>query len=295
MDEDVDSMSVKELKALITSAGLSFAGCSEKAELRECARNAQKRLAAAAAAKKTASATSGPASRTTVDIGGWETTYEYCNGGSEGDVDIAIVLMHGIGASPLDLVPLARELSPSLVGKKCLFAFPGAPGSSWWPLDPAQWMMQAMGGQEALAKMIRQEFPGLADCRKVGADLVKDLRRRSGPRAKIVLGGFSQGAMTSTDIALSLDPENSVDAIVHLSGAPIVVDTWAKALKTRKPRIYISHGRSDFVLPFAVSGWTKSLFESAQVPVTYAPHDGAHTVGPLGPLVSFLAATLSSS
>lgn len=264
MEQSVDDMSIKELKALVSKAGLSFADCAEKSELRDRAREAAARLAGT---------TTRPTSSTpaTASIAGWETRFEYMNGGGERDVELGIVLMHGIGASADDLVPLASALAPGL-GVKCLFVFPAAPDRSWWPLDPAQWMMQAVAGDASLARMIRTEFPGLADCRDKGAKLVADVRRRAGPHAKIVLGGFSQGAMTSTDIALAL--EEPVDALVHLSGAPIVVDRWAKALETNKPCVYLAHGRSDFVLPFVASSWTKALFEKANVQLTYAPHDG---------------------
>ena len=44
---DVDAMSVKELKALITKAGLSHADCFEKSDLRQRAREALAKTAAA--------------------------------------------------------------------------------------------------------------------------------------------------------------------------------------------------------------------------------------------------------
>ena len=44
---DVDAMSVKELKALITKAGLSHTDCFEKSELRQRAREALAKTAAA--------------------------------------------------------------------------------------------------------------------------------------------------------------------------------------------------------------------------------------------------------
>ena len=44
---DVQSMSVKELKALIKRAGLSFQDCFEKADLRTRAKEAAQKLAAA--------------------------------------------------------------------------------------------------------------------------------------------------------------------------------------------------------------------------------------------------------
>ena len=45
---DVDTMSMKELKELIASAGLSLAGCIEKPDIRQRAREAQAALAAKA-------------------------------------------------------------------------------------------------------------------------------------------------------------------------------------------------------------------------------------------------------
>ena len=44
---DVDAMSIKELKSLIKSAGLGFADCLEKADLKQRAREAKARLEAA--------------------------------------------------------------------------------------------------------------------------------------------------------------------------------------------------------------------------------------------------------
>ena len=50
-DDDIATLSVTALKALITSAGLSYAGCVEKSDLRTRAREARARLAAAAASE----------------------------------------------------------------------------------------------------------------------------------------------------------------------------------------------------------------------------------------------------
>ena len=48
-EADVDSMSLKDLKQLITRAGLTHDGCLEKPDLRQRAREAQAALAAGAA------------------------------------------------------------------------------------------------------------------------------------------------------------------------------------------------------------------------------------------------------
>ena len=273
----IDEMSVKELKKLIADAGLSSVGLAEKSELRERAREARARLAE----KPTAPP------RTTTEDHPWAPKYEYINGS---EPELAVVMMHGIGASKEDLVPLAERLQLNVA---TVFIFPGAPNGQWWPLDAAEWM-QSIGSQEKLAKLIRTEFPGLAQCRRDGADLVHQIRSRF-PKAKLVLGGFSQGAMTSTDIALHL--ATPCDAILHLSGAPIDVEVWATKLKTmtKKPLVYISHGNQDFVLPPTVATWTKTLFEQASCDVTFRPHDGLHDVGPLDPIAGFLMKTLLMS
>jgi len=46
-----------------------------------------------------------------------------------------------------------------------------------------------------------------------------------------MLCGFSQGAITAMDWALSLPKEKSVAGVTVISGAPIVVDHWAERLK----------------------------------------------------------------
>ena len=277
--KDVEAMSVKELKALIASAGLSAVGLAEKSELRERAREAVARLAVGQQERKT-------------QQHAWSPRYEYVNGG-ERECELAVILMHGIGASSDDLVPLASSLAEGLRGAGAVFVFPGAPNGQWWPFPP-QFMSAIAGGEQALAKLIRTEFPGLENCRSLGASLITEVRTRH-PKAKIVLGGFSQGAMTSTDIAM----HSPVDAILHLSGAPIDVENWAKRLQNgslkKKPLVYISHGKQDFVLPFFASQWTKLLFEQANCDVTYRPHDGMHTIGPLEPIAGFLIKTLFNS
>ena len=58
------------------------------------------------------------------------------------------------------------------------------------------------------------------------------------------LGGFSQGAMTATDLALSMPEGKTVGAVLSISGAPIVVEEWAKKATAHKGiKVLVSHGR----------------------------------------------------
>lgn len=100
------------------------------------------------------------------------------------------------------------------------------------------------------------------------------------PLHKVVLGGFSQGAMTATDAALSMPPGASVGHVLHLSGAPIVVEEWALKLKVHpKINMLVTHGTQDATLPFAVSGWARDLFTQGGATVEYVAHSGGHELG----------------
>ena len=114
--------------------------------------------------------------------------------------------------------------------------------------------------------------------------------------APVVLGGFSQGAMTAVDIALHLPAAEQVKAVAMLSGAPIVVNDWAKRLPAKKGLpVLITHGMSDPVLPFPVSGWSRDLLAQGGAKVQYETHAGGHDLGGaaiIQKLVAFISQAL---
>ena len=87
-----------------------------------------------------------------------------------------VVLVHGRGASPEDILELATELDrPSLT-----YLAPQAAGGTWYPFS-------------FLSDTEKNE-PHLSSALGVVAHLVQDLVGRGVPAERIVLGGFSQGA-----------------------------------------------------------------------------------------------------
>ena len=144
-----------------------------------------------------------------------------------------------------------------------------------------KWMSAGQAGGGAIATLIREEPPGLPEARQALSALVEEARTMVGGLAlsRVVLAGFSQGAMTAMDLALHL--EEPVAGVAMLSGAPIVVDTWAAKLPAKPGlKIFISHGRADPVLPFVASGWSKDLLTKGGADVTYHAHAGGHDLGP---------------
>ena len=165
--------------------------------------------------------------------------------------ELAVVLCHGYGAPATDLVPLAPELvqlRPEL-GPRVRFVFPAAPLSlaalgmpgarAWFPLP-----QEVMMGQERDWERFAASVPeGLAQARRAVTGLLSALSAATKlPYERIVLGGFSQGAMVTTDVALRL--EEAPAGLCILSGSIISQDEWKQRAERRKGLpVLQSHGR----------------------------------------------------
>src|SRR5262249_47033581 len=132
---------------------------------------------------------------------------------SKAQPDLAVVLCHGFGAPGTDLVPLGLELPrqhPTLASR-VRFVFPEAPvampelgyseARAWWRLDLER--LAAAAQDPAVRRQLQDEVPeGLPRSRRLLTALVNELSTNSRlPIARIVLGGFSQGAMLATDVS----------------------------------------------------------------------------------------------
>lgn len=200
----------------------------------------------------------------------------------------AVVLCHGYGASGQDLVPLGRELitRPDLAAVR--FVFPAAPTSlgnfgygdarAWWEIDIQRYSSINLSDVESLQTIQREVPSGLSPARRKLFALVDELSRQSGLGVRrIVVGGFSQGAMLATDVALRLEERPAGLAI--FSGALICAEEWAKRAPNRKTLpVFQAHGRQDTVLPFIGGENLRKLLTGAGLTVDYNPFDGGHEI-----------------
>lgn len=110
---------------------------------------------------------------------------------------------------------------------------------------------------------------------KVASRLVRDyLETIQGP---IVLGGFSQGAMLSGEIAFQTD--QPLAGLVLLGGTPVNEAGWMEHVAKRHDLpIFIAHGRRDGVLPFAIAERFAHRLKAAGLNVTWVPFDGGHDI-----------------
>ncbi len=161
-----------------------------------------------------------------------------------------IILFHGYGADAYDLYSLSDVIQPSV---SCDFLFPqgvievpvgpGWTGRAWWPIDLAQVQKDTAEGKDE--ELLERKPPSLPKLRDQVFEAIKQLRL---PWNKIIIGGFSQGSMLATDIAMNA-PENPLGLII-LSGAMINREEWTKKVTNRKGlKFFMSHGQSDPVLP----------------------------------------------
>lgn len=201
----------------------------------------------------------------------------------------AIILCHGYGAPGDDLVGLARMID---VGAGVRWFFPEAPltvdlgfdaigeqGRAWWPVDMLRLQMElARGGRQWDPSATPEGMPEARDALQA---CVRSLIEEHGvDPARTIIGGFSQGAMITTDLALHHEP--SFAGVAILSGSHICRDRWAAALARVGPqqRVFQSHGRQDPILPFAVAEALHEAFVTAGATATFVPFDGGHEIRP---------------
>ncbi|MEZ4653021.1 MAG: hypothetical protein R3E12_05285 [Candidatus Eisenbacteria bacterium] len=95
-------------------------------------------------------------------------------------------------------------------------------------------------------------------------------------RGDLVLGGFSQGAMLATDVALHL--EEPPAALAAFSGTMLCEERWSELARKRTVfPVLQSHGRQDPLLPFSAAERLFALLDEGGE-ARFVPFDGPHTI-----------------
>jgi phospholipase/carboxylesterase len=208
-------------------------------------------------------------------------------GGSDGDGGgdgPLVVLLHGFGAPGDDLVPLWRVIDAP---KETRFAFPAAPialssmgfmgdSRAWWEIDMVRLQMDLMSGN--LERLARETPDGIAEARAKVLSMLDALTTLlSVPPERVVLGGFSQGAMLSTDVALHT--HRPFAGLVLLSGTVVSSGEWLPRMPARAGLpVFESHGTHDPILPFVGAERLRDALTSAGLPVEFHAFRGQHEI-----------------
>lgn len=214
----------------------------------------------------------------------------------EGKAPLTVVLMHGFGAPGDDLAGLARAFAGLGAPPGTAFVFPEAPlalgeigGMELYADARAWWLIDMVRLQRAIARgetrdLSRDVPEGLAAAREKVLAMLDALAP-----ARLVLGGFSQGAMLATDVALRT--ERALEGLVVLSGTLLAEHEWRPLMRARAGlRVFQSHGSRDPLLPYELAERLRDALRDAGLDVTFAAFDDGHGIPPdvLRELTSFL-------
>jgi phospholipase/carboxylesterase len=180
-----------------------------------------------------------------------------------GEPEGALVLFHGRGADEHDLVPLLDVLDPErrfvgITPRGPLSLPPG--GAHWYAVheigypDPSTFL--------PTYELVAEWLDGLGF-----------------PPERMILGGFSQGAVMS--YAMSLGRGRSRPAsVLALSGFVPTVEGFELDLEPPLPRYAIGHGTLDPVIRVEWGRRARTLLEEAGADVRYAEYPLPHSIHP---------------
>ncbi len=208
------------------------------------------------------------------------------NGDSE-KAPLTVVLMHGFGAPGDDLVALA-DMIDAPPGTR--FVFPEAlhalsdflsqpmlgDARAWWMIDFAKLERALTTGE---TRDLSNEKPKGIDEAREAVNAMLDELAKERPLDRLVLGGFSQGAMLSLDLALRTS--RPLVGLVLLSGTLIAENEWAPLMASRKGHpVFQSHGTEDAILPYAMAERLRDLLVENGLDVTFEKFVGPHAIPP---------------
>jgi phospholipase/carboxylesterase len=200
---------------------------------------------------------------------------------ANGDPRGALVLLHGRGADELDLFPLLDYFDPE---RRLVAATPRAPLA----LPPGGWHWYAflkVGFPDP--ESFGAVYPAAADW------LDSFLAERGLTHDRLVLGGFSQGAVMTYALGLGASRPRPV-ALIALSGFVPTVPGFELDLSRPLPPVAIGHGTLDPVIGVEFGRAARDLLRGVGADVTYRESPIPHTIDPefAGELPAWIAERL---
>lgn len=201
---------------------------------------------------------------------------------------MTLVLLHGFGAPGDDLAGLADLIGvppgTTLVFPEALHDLADLVGPmyggarAWWLIDMARLESAIRTG--AIRDLTNEVPDGLDEAREAIVGFLDALEKEEGISLdRLVLGGFSQGAMLAVDVALRT--MRKIDGLVLLSGTYIAEREWQPRMTARKGTpVFQSHGSVDPILPFALAEKLRDALATAGLDVAFHEFDGGHAIPP---------------
>ena len=188
---------------------------------------------------------------------------------------LTVVCLHGYGADMRDLAPLAQELETK---RPISWLFPDAPetldwgGRAWFPIDVTAFEEAQRTGTPRDLSL--KEPDGMAWARE---ELQKFLSESGVAWDRLVLMGFSQGAMLAVDLALR--SETPPAGVAILSGTLVDKKSVVELAPKRKGLPFFqSHGSVDPILGYPQARALEKLIVEAGWKGQLQRFEGGHAV-----------------
>jgi phospholipase/carboxylesterase len=179
-----------------------------------------------------------------------------------------LVLMHGRGADEHDLAPLLQALDPDgdLLGVLPRGPLALPPGGRHW------YVLREVGSPDR--ETFLETFAMLSDW------LDGVLAENEVPPERLVLGGFSQGAVMAYSLGLAAGRKRPA-AILAFSGFIPRVDGFELDVEARAGlSVSISHGSLDPIISVEFAREARARLEAAGLAVRYREDPVPHTIAP---------------
>lgn len=187
----------------------------------------------------------------------------------------SVIWLHGLGADGNDFVPIVQELNlPSDLPLR--FVFPHA------PLRPVTinngYVMRAWFDIYSMSLTQKIDDAGIADSVKHLEKLIDHELQRGVPSNKIVLAGFSQGAVIA--LSTGLRYPKPLAGMLALSGFlpnadKILAEATAENFTTP---ILVAHGTEDPIAPVALGQYVYDTLQKSKYRVSFHRYAMPHSV-----------------
>ena len=178
------------------------------------------------------------------------------------DAPYTAFILHGYGSNYNDMSGLAEELlsSNSQLANKVKFLSLNAP-HPWEGGMPNAYQWFSLNSRDE-----QSVYAGLQSCHSIIEQYISDyIASNNLTWDKIILSGFSQGAMISLHTSIRL--HDKIAGVVCFSGTIIKRELVATEAKSKPPMCFI-HGKQDEILPYQSSQLAHSQMQSIGVPST---------------------------
>ncbi len=178
-----------------------------------------------------------------------------------------IIILHGFGANERNLhEPLAPHFDPRFLVVSLRSPIELRPDSyCWYPIEFVENGLDIKAEEEEKGR------------KKLLAVIDEVVNYYDADKSKVFLLGFSQGAIMSSTIVMTA-PEKIRGAVLLSGQVPLAADNnIANAAAIGQVDLFISHGKSDQVLPIQDGRDLKAKLEKVGATnIIYKEHEGAH-------------------